>query len=389
MSRNANVTRPLKVAILGANGQVGAELCLLLARRTDVEIIPVCRNRSGSAYLRWMGLACRHGRPADAADGSRLLRDCDVVINSTLATGTPGEIRRAEDRIACHAFQYSAPGATVIHFSTQSVYGDPRAGRLMRWESPYGRAKLATERSVRRAQQRTGKPAYLFRLGHVCGPLQNISSDIQAEIRAGRVVLPERDCASNTVFTVTIVDAILKAISGGVAPGTYDLMNAPQWTWSQVYAYEAQSLGLPLVTRMVPAAQPPQLKQRLQRQALRALGALTGLPLVRQQGNRLMAHLPDAVNRRAQAWWYARRIRTEIASLPKLPPPAEHLSWVANGRAFIDGLTPTAELLRSLPYAGLMRPVHTSWPPDLPDAEPPQTPHERLNMERMVAETSS
>ncbi|MGH8211171.1 MAG: NAD(P)H-binding protein, partial [Steroidobacteraceae bacterium] len=86
----------LKVGIVGANGQVGAELCLLLAARKDIELIAICRSRSGSAFLRWHGIACRHGRVADQADAARLLSDCDIVVNSSLASGTPAEIRRIE-----------------------------------------------------------------------------------------------------------------------------------------------------------------------------------------------------------------------------------------------------------------------------------------------------
>src|SRR5256885_3842640 len=48
-----------------------------------------------------------------------------------------------------------------IHFSTQSVYGDPRPNRWIRWRNPYGHAKLASERAVRLEARSTEKPAYI------------------------------------------------------------------------------------------------------------------------------------------------------------------------------------------------------------------------------------
>jgi len=232
-----------KVAVVGANGQVGAELCLLLARAPDIELVPICRNRSGSAFLRWKGLRVRHGRVASAQEARALLAECDVVVNAALASGTPADMRRLENKIVRNIFEHSRRDAVVIHFSTQSVYGDPRARRLVRWRTLYGRAKRATEHEVRKQARRLRKPAYMLRLGHVCGSLQEISNNIRREIREERVVLPQRDVASNTVYTVTIVDAILTILSGRVAPGCYDLMNVPQWTWREVYDFEARKSG--------------------------------------------------------------------------------------------------------------------------------------------------
>src|ERR1700727_1064888 len=119
----------IKLGMDGGNGQVGAELCLLLAARKDITLVPICRNRSGSAFLRWQGIACRHGKVVDSTDASRMLGDCDIVVNSSLASGTPAEIREIEHRVIRNIFTFSKKGAAVIHFSTQSVYGDPRPNR--------------------------------------------------------------------------------------------------------------------------------------------------------------------------------------------------------------------------------------------------------------------
>ncbi len=358
----------VKLAILGANGQVGAELCLLLRSHPDIELVPICRNRSGSAFLRWQGIACRHGRVAEATDAARLLADCDVVVNSSLAAGTPAQIRQMEDAIVSNMARFSKAQATLIHFSTQSVYGDPQPHRLVRWRSPYGRVKLQTEKRVRVAAKTHGKRAHILRLGHVCGEMQEISATIRQQIRAGEVVLPAQDCSSNTVHTVAIVQAIGQIIRGGIAAGTYDLMNTPRWSWREVYDYEAAACGVDFAPRI--AAHSPRTRTPTIRRALtQAAGQLAARQSVRELFAKLFAYVPERTNARTMAWWYVRRARTEIAALSQLPRPADHLSWVANGKRFFPADTPTIDVLRSAAWAPQESPVGP-WAVDLPEAAP-------------------
>jgi nucleoside-diphosphate-sugar epimerase len=353
-----------KVAVLGANGQVGAELCLLLARTPEVDLVPIARNRSGSAFLRWHGIRCRHGRPAVAAEAPGLLADCDVVVNSALASGTPAQMRRTEDAMVTNAFACSRPGATIIHFSTQNVYGDPTRDRMIRWRSLYGRAKLATEARVLSRARRTGKPAYILRLGHVCGALQQISHNIRQEITENRVVLPDRDMDSNTVYTATIVDALLSIIRRKVRPGTYDLMNVPQWTWRTVYEYEARATGYELNPTIVasPAAATPVL-----RRVIRGMADVAGASFARQLAASALARLPPTLSERGQAWWYRKRARSEIASVFRAATPtyADHLAWRSNGGVFIPALMSTELALANSDATGLATPEVAKWSEDL------------------------
>jgi dTDP-4-dehydrorhamnose reductase len=359
-----------KIAILGANGQVGAEVCLLLRQMGGMDLIPICRSRSGSAFLRWQGVACRHGRPADPEEAARLLGDCDVIANFALSTGNPAQIRITEDLLVRNAFEYSPPGTTIIHFSTQSVYGDPRPGRLVRWRNPYGRAKLLTERTVRSAQRRWRKPAFILRLGHVCGELQGISQDMRRELLERRAVLPGIDVASNTVLTVVIAEAIRQIATRTVEAGTYDLMNCPHWTWRQVYAYEAQRCGAtfaPNIVAMAPSRPGAQVLGKL-RQWAAAL--MTGRHSREAVANVLQALATQRLSRRLQALWGYHRARAEIAALrgDAASRPADHLSWVKNETRPFPQL-PTTDLLRTDPYPlALATGTSVAWPADLPDA---------------------
>ncbi len=358
----------LRLGMVGANGQVGAELCLMLAARKDIELVPICRNRSGSSFLRWHGIACRHGRVADPADAARLLGDCDVIVNSSLATGAPSQIRRIEDQIVQSIFRYSKDSATIIHLSTQSVYGDPRPNRWVRWRNPYGRVKLATERQVRLQSRSTRKPAFILRLGHVCGPLQEISNTIRATIRARTVSLPTENRSSNTVYTAAIIGAIAQIIAQRARPDTYDLMNTPRWTWREVYEYEADGCAVPLVPRIVESSS-ASWKSAIIAPAVRMAGSLTAAQPVRDLFAKVFAYVPESMNARAMAWWYAKRARTEIAALtlPKQLP--EHLSWLENGVNFFPAENATIDLLRSASALREAPGEAGAWPADLPDAQ--------------------
>ncbi len=353
-----------RLAMIGANGQVGAELCLLLARVPEFTLAPVCRTRSGSAFLRAHGVAVRHGSCADAATARSLLGDCALVVNSALATGSPAEIRATEDAIITQALRASPAGARVIHFSTQSVYGDPTPGRWIRWRNPYGRAKLGTERTAQRQAAAAGKELYILRLGHVGGALQGISLDMRAALAAGEVLLPARDVASNLVYTVTIVDAIRAIARGTVAPGIYDLMSVPQLSWRAVYQAEC---GIGDIVAQIRSASPPAAVRR-GRSLMRPMARLAGAQAVRNTLAKLLARAPRRVNARAHAWWMRARARAEIAALARREAVPAHLSWVANGSRFIEGLTPTLELLAGQPYRDLLDVGRAPWPQDLPPA---------------------
>lgn len=356
-----------KIAVLGANGQVGAELCLILRNHPEVELIPICRNPGGSAFLRYHGLPCRHGLPADPAQAPALFGDCDVIVNSALGQGTPKKIREVEQALIANSLAYSPPHARIIYFSTQMVHGDPNPGVWVRWRGSYGRAKLRSESLVRAHGRRTGKEVYILRLGHVCGELQNITFNIRERIRTAKVVLPAAEGASNTVYTCTLADAILKIAQGLEQPGTYDLMSFPEWSWRQVYAYEAEQLHLPLQAKTLAAPPRKRLSGLLGVSALRSwLRALMTRPLVKEIALRLMAYAPRGWNERSQAVWYQSRARAEIQALKHASDPPEGLFWVAMASKLLATLTPTRQLLDQPAYHIGERNSDLAWSADLP-----------------------
>ena len=356
-----------RIAVLGANGQVGAELCLILRNHPEIELIPVCRNRGGSAFLRYYGLPCRHGLPADPAQAAALFGDCDIIVNSALGQGAPKKIREVEQTLIANSLAYAPPHARIIYFSTLMVQGDPRPGAWVRWRGAYGRAKLRSERVLWARGRRTDKETYILRLGHVCGELQNITFDIRDRIRTGRVILPASDGASNTLYTSTLADAVLKIAAGKEKPGTYDLVSFPEWTWRQVYEYEAEQLRLPLEAKTVAAPSRKRFSGFLRMSALRSwLHALASRPLVKEAALRMMAYAPRGWNERFQAKWYQTRARAEIQALRQASTPPEALFWIAMAGKLLSTLTPTRQLLDQPAFRIGARNPDLAWPADLP-----------------------
>jgi len=356
-----------RVAILGANGQVGLEVTLLLSRIEGIEAIPVCRNPLGSAFLRSRGVRCRHGSVADPRQAPRLIGDADVVLNFALALGKPRASRLANDAIIENAAAASRAGSRVVFFSTMTVYGDPRYGRLP-IRSAYGREKRHGEGVARRAGRRHRRPTWSLRLGHVCGDLQTITADIRAEIALGPVSLPRGGAyVSNTVYTATIVDAVLAIVAGREAEGTYDLMCSPPWTWREVFAFEAARIRRPLTVIEVPGPSGFSLAASVARALRRGAGAVAGAPRVREWSRSVLARLPERYSERAQSALHVRRAATEIADLLRPDPPPDHYAWRPQGRRWLKTLKPTLSALSTWPGPDDWGRVGEPFPADLPD----------------------
>jgi nucleoside-diphosphate-sugar epimerase len=312
-----------RVAILGANGQVGTEVSLRLLSVEGIEVVPIARNVSGSAFLRLNGVECRHGRIADPTEAQDLIGDCDVVVNLALSnSGIPRIDRQINRQIVRNIVTAAKPGAPIIFASTIMVY----APAMKFWfPDSYGLEKLIAERMFRRLCHRSQHPAFLFRLGHVMGELQNITRKICGEIRDGKVALPhEGHRASNTVFTSTIVEAIIQVALASPTPGTFDLITFPQWSWFDVYRYHADALELPLQLAHPQHVRSSQAGLSSPGGMMRhLLGYLMNHHAITERLTFLLAFLPRSVNQRMYLRYLQTRARTEIDALRQ----SEKVDW--------------------------------------------------------------
>jgi nucleoside-diphosphate-sugar epimerase len=304
-----------RVAILGANGQVGAEVSLRLRDVEGIEVVPIARNVSGSAFLRSNGMECRHGCISDPAEARSLISDCDVVVNFALSnTAIPRADRDINRQIVRSMVAAAKPGAPIVFASTIMVYAP---GMKFWFPDSYGLEKLIAERMFRRACRTSRHPAFVFRLGHVMGEMQNITSKICGEIRDGKVALPHEGLrASNTVFTAAIVEAIVQVAHAAPKPGTFDLITFPQWTWLEVYKYYAAQLRLPLQLLRTTQTRDPKAGLGSPGASMRRfLRYLANHRTLTERLTFLLAFLPRSVNQRMYLRYLQTRALNEINAL--------------------------------------------------------------------------
>lgn len=341
-----------RIGVLGANGQVGAAVCLLLRAHADVEVVPISRNRTGSAFLRSRGVRCRHGRVTDPGEAPGLLADCDVILNfARPAAGRPGDMRAANEALVSNMARYPAPGARLVYFSSLSAYREFRPLTEPASVTAYGWEKRSVERIVRREAARQGKEAWILRLGHVAGELQGISAEIRRLLRLGPVVIPWAGaCPSNVVYTATIVDAVLAIAAGREPAGTYDLICSPAWTWRAVLEHEAAASGAVLRTEepipAIPRAGGAGRGTGAWFARARALAStLLAARRTREIGLIVLNFLSADANLGAQSAHFKRRARADIDRISQRRPSAEAFLYAPAGSRYLGSLRSTAALL--------------------------------------------
>jgi len=227
-------TNESKICILGANGQVGMEVCLFLSEWNKVQVTPVCRTQYGSALLRRLGLDCRHGRLADEAQAAGLLQGASLVADFGWPTVTIGKMDAICRQIK-NAIRNAPTGAPYVFISTQSVFHIDPAGPKF---TGYRLSKRHAEKTAIREGRKAGRAVYVLRLGQVHGPLQSVSRAICREFRSEQAAVPALN--SYAVFTYSIAEALVNIAAGREKPGTYTLIATPSWRWPEVHAYYAR-----------------------------------------------------------------------------------------------------------------------------------------------------
>jgi len=234
------------IGVIGANGQVGSEVCLFLSRVSDVKVIPICRTQLGSAFLRRCALECRHGELDSPEEAARLLVDCDLVADFSLPRGLPSEVRTATKSIIANAVRGAPRDARFVYISSMMALGVDHQSRLIRRHIPahttYGATKRYAEQLAFRLGQQVGREIYVLRLGQVHGELQAVSRELMRELKSETAYVP--DGHSYTVFAFTIAEALVHIALGKERPGLYALVSAPEWSWKEVHEYYAHRRGI-------------------------------------------------------------------------------------------------------------------------------------------------
>jgi len=229
------------VAMIGANGRIGAELCSISRNDDEIEVIPVVRNMLASSFLTYLGFCCRVLDISEVGDAKQAMSDVDAVV---IAAYERGGAKWATDKnklLIENSVKYSKPSAKIIYFSTIRALGRALDKDAPRFSLPsrYVLRKRLCERFLLRLCRKYNKRGYALRLGHVFGELQPRTVALRALLSTSQSLrlLVAADRPSNVLHTVTINDAVKICVGTELSPGVYCVVNNPQWTWHEVFDY--------------------------------------------------------------------------------------------------------------------------------------------------------
>lgn len=228
----------MKIVIIGANGQVGKELAVIL-NHWDHHVTAVVRNPFAAAFFDLKGIDYVISDVTSDDRARRAIQESDITVIAAVARGDFADAVRLNQSIIGSVCSKVGVEGKVIFFSSIRVLSREIDNGL-KWYDPllsYDREKRVSEKFFQSQVQKFGLKGHVFRLGHVIGPHQAKTKKFRQAIRDARSFGVPASRASNTVHTLTIADAICEAASGGTIPDCCTLVNNPQWSWEEVFRY--------------------------------------------------------------------------------------------------------------------------------------------------------
>lgn len=251
-----------RIVVIGANGQVGSEVCLLLRMMPDVEVVPVCRNEIGSAFLRRCGFPVMHAQPTDTEAMQKVLAGADLVADFTLPTGSASEVRAVMSKVIPSLAAAAPPGVPYVYLSSITAFGVPDFHQELRFyrfsRNMYGACKRFGEKLLFASAKKNRRPGYVLRVGVVHGELQAVTRKTMQMVRtAGDRVVHLPDAESYTVFAFSIAEALVNIAKGLEQPGLYTMLSNPGWSWKDLHEWYCQRAGtVPKIALIGPDPEP-------------------------------------------------------------------------------------------------------------------------------------
>ena len=235
-----------RVAVLGANGQVGTELCLYLKVMGFCTPIAIARSHTSTTVLSRAGIDCRSGDLTNARTAAELLTDIDLIFDLALPNGRNlRETKRMLMARGTSIFSAATPSKGFVLASTTSVY---RYSASLPFFRAYRSMKLFSERLSQSLGAKHGVPVYVFRLGEVHGELQSCSNSLRQNLLDNTVPIHVPDQPSNTIFVFSIAEAIRAVLFERTTPQIYAVISHPAWSYAELVEWYATKLAVNATT---------------------------------------------------------------------------------------------------------------------------------------------
>lgn len=241
-----------KIAVLGANGQVGLEVCIHLSLM-GMDVLAVCRNdlaRSIFIRLKIESIAIDY---LDSIQLKELLKDFDVVADFILPGGDFNNIKTSYHETISNVISCIPKTCTYVFMSSQIVFGVSETRPVFKWYwipgSVYCKSKRYAEKTVVALSKKHNKKYFIFRLGQVQGIIQGVTNSWYHALKDAKVIIKIPETNAYIIWCYGIAKA-LKNIAKhcNEAPGIYSVVSQPEWTWKQLFEYIAER---ELVTKFI------------------------------------------------------------------------------------------------------------------------------------------
>lgn len=232
----------IKIGLLGANGQVGAEVAFYLSLHEDVNLSCLIRSEYSAAAFKLLSIPYSVVDYDDTKKLSDRLSDFDVLLDFSSETGEISEILRWLKRHVPLIVGCMHPGGKYIYMSSIMAYGMPNPIVALKNHlfprTFYAHSKRYAEMLARKAGNKRQVDIFNFRLGQVHGSLQTITQLFVSKLSSGTFrVNGTPQSLTNAIFTHSISEAVSQSIQGKVIPGTYTLVSYPQWTSEELFRF--------------------------------------------------------------------------------------------------------------------------------------------------------
>ena len=258
----------LRVAVLGANGFIGARLTEMFILSELAEVRPIVRSHSSLARLSRFNLDARVADAFDEKPVELALQGCDVLVHAvagdiTTVLGTLTPVYQAAEKAGVRR---------LVYLSSASVHGQaPQAGTdesspLSDQQAlPYNNAKVQAERTLSRLRSQGAVELVILRPGIVFGPRSSWITRFADDLLKGHAALLNHGQGiCNSMYVDNLVHAIYLAATRERADREVFLVGDRECVrWADLYQPIAKALGVDLteLPEGVIAEQPRQKKR--------------------------------------------------------------------------------------------------------------------------------
>lgn len=233
-----------KIVILGANSQIGIEVCLYLSTFNNISITGVVRTELAGALLKKLDIKYITGDLESDSGIGETISEADLVFD--LAAPTRGLLKDKKNfylnRLSL-VFKKMSRGSIFVLASTQAAFGykEPLYPELKYYILPrsvYAADKRFAEKISKKLGKKYDIDVFQFRLADVYGVTQKTTLLLRELISKNYSFLVT-DNPANTIFTYEIALALVNILNKLESPGLYTMVSNYPWTYTQILEHIA------------------------------------------------------------------------------------------------------------------------------------------------------